>query len=101
MMNRNVILNICAAASLALAPISFAETVTDGSHNRNHVAGEKLDSGLGDLRSDYDAAEYNVTHVAGEKLDSGLGELSQDYDAAEYNDAANLHVGNLSVRADR
>lgn len=76
-MKRNAILNICAAASLALAPISFAGIVSDGTQNLNHVSGEKLDSGLGELASDYDAAEYNDAHVAGEKLDNGLGSLSQ------------------------
>jgi hypothetical protein len=97
MMDRKVILNICAAASLALAPLSFAETVIDGTRNLNHVAGEKLDSGLGELSSVYDAADYNVPHVAGEKLDSGLGQLSEDYDAAEYNDADVRRLGSYSM----
>lgn len=59
------------------------------------VLGEKLDSGLGDLPSDYAAAEFSktvVARVAGEKLDSGLGDLSSDYTGAEFSKADGYHV---------
>ena len=58
------------AVSAPVATITAAE-YTD------HVAGEKLDSGLGELASDYDAREYDSSRVAGEKLDSGLGQVSR------------------------
>ncbi len=76
-MKRKLALNIFAAATFVLAPVSHAGTPFEATENPNHVPGEKLDSGLGELSQGYDAAEYNDVHVAGEKLDSGLGALSQ------------------------
>lgn len=84
-MNKKLAMNILAAASFALASTAFAGGVVNGSQNANHVPGESLDSGLGQLPANYDGAEYDVSrHVIGEKLDSGLGELAADYDASEY-----------------
>lgn len=77
------IFNVIAAAGLAFASVAYAGGVVDGTRNRNHVPGESLDSGLGELGSTYTASEY-VNHVPGEKIDSGLGELDPQYDAREY-----------------
>jgi hypothetical protein len=62
------------AAAMAFAPVALAQGVVDGSMNPYHVAGEKLDSGLGDIVSV--GAYANPYHVAGEKSDSGLGNIS-------------------------
>ena len=83
-MKTKLAFNIIAAAGLAFASIAYAGGVVDGTKNPNHVPGESLDSGLGELASNYDAREYDVTRVAGEKLDSGLGQLASDYDGREY-----------------
>ena len=51
----------------------------------DRVAGESLDSGLGELSASYTAAEYNMHGwVRGESMDSGLGELDQSYTGAEF-----------------
>jgi hypothetical protein len=47
------------------------------------VLGESLDSGLGELASNYTAQEF-VPVVLGESQDSGLGELGPKYTAAEF-----------------
>src|SRR5581483_9922989 len=62
------------AAAMAFAPVALAQGVVDGSMNPYHVAGEKLDSGLGDIVSV--GAYANPYHVAGEKSDSGIGNIS-------------------------
>ena len=82
-MKTKLVFNAIAAAGLAFASMAYAGGVVDGMTNPNHVPGESLDSGLGELRSTYTASEY-VNHVPGEKLDNGLGELAWDYDAREY-----------------
>lgn len=72
------------AATLALLSVPFAcgaqTAVADAPHR---VAGEKLDSGVGQLphfrewahHSETRALVHLVHRVPGEKLDSGLGEL--------------------------
>lgn len=77
-------------AALLLSPSAVgADTAADKELNPNHVPGEKLDSGLGDLGPEWpsgslqavtllqpDASPAQIRHrVPGEKLDSGLGEL--------------------------
>jgi len=84
-MDKRLAMNILAAAGFALASTALAGGVVNGSQNLNHVPGESLDSGLGELPVNYDGWEYDASrHVLGEKLDSGLGELASDYDAREY-----------------
>ena len=63
-MNTKLAFNIIAAASLAFASAAYAGGVLDGTKNANHVPGESLDSGLGELASSYDAREYDATRVA-------------------------------------
>jgi len=61
-----------AAALAALMSLSVATAnAADAAAAPVRVAGEKIDSGLGDL------PHYSKwrTHVAGEKVDSGLGDL--------------------------
>jgi hypothetical protein len=88
-MKKFTVLSLVSAAALIVAPVVFAQGVVDGNTNPYHVAGEKLDSGLGDLvavrraeaspkavptaHSAIPAIDY---HVAGEKLDSGLGNMT-------------------------
>jgi hypothetical protein len=82
--------SVVSLAAMALsASVSSADTGAGKALNANHVAGEKLDSGLGELGPGYTGRELLVAnpreaggspaqpsyHVAGEKLDSGLGEL--------------------------
>ena len=81
-MKTKLAFHMIAAAGFAFASLAYAGGVVDGTQNPYHVAGESLDSGLGELSASYDGSEY--IHVAGEKLDSGLGELASDYDAREY-----------------
>ena len=83
-------LSLISIAALVLSPsASGADTAADNRLGPNHVAGEKLDSGLGEMRADWTGRALPVAnprepggsptqaghHVAGEKLDSGLGEL--------------------------
>src|SRR5262245_4016948 len=54
----------------------------------NKVAGESLDSGLGDLKADYTGWEFMPAgRVRGESLDSGVGELGDNYKASEFTPA--------------
>lgn len=77
-------------AALVLSPSALgADTAAGNELNRNHVPGEKLDSGLGNLPPEWPAGtQQSATlrepggsptqtgyRVPGEKLDSGLGEL--------------------------
>lgn len=69
------------AVAVAVAAIFGANAI--GGDDR--VAGESLDSGLGELSASYTAAEFNTPGwVLGESMDSGLGELDKSYTAAEY-----------------
>ncbi len=78
--------------AVADTPKPLKASVMDASHATaaspisDCVAGESLDSGLGDLPATYTAAEYQRAAVfyAGEKQDSGLGDLPANYTAAEY-----------------
>ena len=72
-------LNVLAVTlAMLFVTVAFAGDVSDGSQNPNHVQGEKLDSGLGELGLSYTGAEFMRASVPGEKLDSGLGELTQE-----------------------
>jgi hypothetical protein len=72
-------LNVLAVTvALLFAPVAFAGGVSEGMQNLNHVQGEKLDSGLGELGPSYTGAEFMGAALLGEKLDSGLGELTQE-----------------------
>jgi len=79
-------LSVVSIAAMVLSPsVSGADTAAGKALDANHVPGEKLDSGLGEmppyspggreqsatLREPAQAAH----RVPGEKLDSGLGEL--------------------------
>lgn len=90
-MNTKLVFGVIAATALASASVCYGAGVVDGATNSNHVPGESLDSGLGDLPSTYAASEY-LNHVPGEKLDSGLGDLAWDYDAREYTPSGVAHV---------
>src|SRR6185369_5471 len=64
-------------ASMCVLPSAFAAA--------DHVLGEKLDSGLGQLGASYTAWEFMPKgSLAGESLDYGLGSLGADYTAWEY-----------------
>ena len=82
-------LKVMAAVAAAVA-IFGANAIGD-----DRVAGESLDSGLGELSASYTGAEFNVQGwVRGESMDSGLGELDKSYTGAEYLQArAELVVG--------
>jgi hypothetical protein len=57
-------LNVLAVTIAMLSvPVAFACGVSDGVHNTNHVQGEKLDSGLGELTQ----AEINRIVAAASK----------------------------------
>lgn len=80
--NKIQISTLAAVLALLLAPFAYGgEKPAVG--KQYHVAGEKLDSGLGELPPYREWAKYPATsklvalasHVPGEKLDSGLGEL--------------------------
>lgn len=83
-------LSIISIAAMALsASVSVADTAAGKALDANHVVGEKLDSGLGELGQNFTgrelpgASQRNAgglpaqvsDRVVGEKLDSGLGEL--------------------------
>jgi len=83
-------LSLISIAALVLSPsASGADAAADNRLGANHVAGEKPDSGLGQLRPDWTGHELlraNLRQpagspaqtsdpVPGEKRDSGLGEL--------------------------
>lgn len=74
-MDANVhrVLTLASVIAMLFSPVAFSG-----------VVGEKLDSGLGDLSSSYDASEFQRVRVAGESLDSGLGDLPPSYTAAEF-----------------
>jgi len=62
------------------------------------VAGESLDSGLGELSADYTAWEFMPAgRVRGESLDSGLGELGADYTASEFTPVHRVPVESLAT----
>ena len=84
-------LKMMAAVAAAVA-IFGANAIGD-----ERVAGESLDSGLGELSASYTGAEFNMPGwVRGESMDSGLGELDKSYTGAEYMPAtAELAVGNV------
>ena len=84
-------LKMMAAVAAAVA-IFGANAIGD-----DRVAGESLDSGLGELSASYTGAEFNMPGwVRGESMDSGLGELDKSYTGAEYMPAtAELAVGNV------
>jgi hypothetical protein len=84
-------LKMMAAVAAAVA-IFGANAVGD-----DRVAGESLDSGLGELSASYTGAEFNMPGwVRGESMDSGLGELDKSYTGAEYMPAtAELAVGDV------
>ena len=63
--------------AMLFVPAAFADDVSDGARNPNHVQGEKLDSGLGEPVAHYCDPEFIGNALLGEKLDSGLGELTQ------------------------
>jgi len=69
------------AAALALLVVPFAHAADQTAAGAQHsVAGEKLDSGLGELPhysqwAKHPALAALASAVPGEKLDSGLGEL--------------------------
>ena len=68
------------AAVVAAAAIFGASALAD-----ERIAGESLDSGLGELSATYTASEYNIPGwVSGESMDSGLGELDQSYTGDEF-----------------
>jgi hypothetical protein len=72
-------LNVLAVTiAMLCVPVAFADDLGGVVENPNYVLGQKLDSGLGALGSNYTGAEYMSTLVLGEKLDSGLGELTQE-----------------------
>lgn len=75
---------LAAVLALLVAPFAYgADKPVTGKQQQRHVAGEKLDSGLGKLPHYSQWAKHPETqalvalasHVPGEKLDSGLGEL--------------------------
>jgi hypothetical protein len=71
---------MAALVAALMVPAAFGPAAADV-----RVAGEKLDSGLGELPATYTAAEYMpASWVRGESMDSGLGELPSTYTAAEY-----------------
>src|SRR5882672_6386745 len=85
-MSTRKILTLVSAAALLFSPAAFSfDPTSDANEGAIRVLGEKLDSGLGDLPSDYTAQGFQQSHkLAGEKHDSGLGELSPTYAAAEF-----------------
>lgn len=75
-MKKFTVLSLVSAAAMALASMVLAQGVVNGSANPYHVAGEKLDSGLGTLTAADVRPYMRPNQVAGEKVDSGLGELT-------------------------
>jgi hypothetical protein len=72
-------LNVLAVTiAMLFVPVAFADEASNGALNPNHVQGEKLDSGLGEIAAHYCDPEFIGNSVLGEKLDSGLGELTQE-----------------------
>jgi hypothetical protein len=58
-MKKFTVLSLVSAAALIVAPVVFAQGVVDGNTNPYHVAGEKLDSGLGNMTA-YGAPAKNT-----------------------------------------
>lgn len=81
-------------AAVAAAVAIFGANAIGGD---DRVAGESLDSGLGELSASYTGAEFNMPGwVRGESMDSGLGELDKSYTGAEFVPAsADLAVGDV------
>jgi len=80
---------VLAAAAITVALVAstaYASGVIDGSRNPNHIPGESLDSGLGNLPPTYTAKEFDKSRdsglrdnkVQGEKIDSGLGSVTRE-----------------------
>jgi hypothetical protein len=97
-MNMTKVLTIASAVAgltvVSMAAALYAPAVFAGDSSR--VVGEKLDSGLGELPSNYTGAEFSKStgyRVLGEKQDSGLGQLSSDYTGAEFSKAAVAVIG--------
>ena len=84
-MSTRKVLTLASMVAMLFSPAVFsADAASDVMDNPFQVLGEKQDSGLGDLPSDYTAAEFQRVRVAGESLDSGLGALPASYTAAEF-----------------
>jgi len=85
-MSTRKILTLVSVAALLFSPAAFSfDPTSDANDSPIRLLGEKLDSGLGDLPSNYAAESFQHGYqVAGEKLDSGLGDLPQTYAAAEF-----------------
>jgi hypothetical protein len=81
--------------AVAVAAVAVFGANAIGGDDR--VAGESLDSGLGELSASYTGAEFNIQGwVRGESMDSGLGELDKSYTGAEYMPAsAELAAGDV------
>jgi hypothetical protein len=70
-------------ASICVLPSAFAAS--------DRVLGEKLDSGLGQLGSNYTGSEFMPKgRLLGESLDSGLGSLGSEYNAWEFMPAGSV-----------
>jgi len=83
-MNAFKVLSLVSLLAILHAPAAYSVGPdSDAARNPYHVPGESLDSGLGELPSDYTGAEFQ-RRIFGEKLDSGLGELPSDYTGAEF-----------------
>lgn len=85
-MSKSNVLILISAAALAFSNAAFSfDPTSDANEGSIRVLGESLDSGLGDLPSDYTAVRFQHNYkVAGESQDSGLGDLSPSYTAAEF-----------------
>src|SRR5262249_30047035 len=83
-MSTRKVLTLVSMAALLFSPAAFSfDSTADAESLR--VRGEKLESGLGDLPSDYAASRFQRAYkIAGEKLDSGLGDLLPTYAASEF-----------------
>jgi len=89
MANRKFMTLVSIVALVLSASAAGADISAGNGLGPNHVPGEKLDSGLGDLRPEWPGEKQqgatlrepggsptSIAHrVPGEKLDSGLGEL--------------------------
>ena len=99
MANRKILILVSIAALLLSASAAGADNAAASGLGPNHVPGEKLDSGLGDLGPEWPAAKQQGAalrepggspiqigyRVPGEKLDSGLGELPRYRGAGDSN----------------
>ncbi len=74
-------ISLSLAALFACGLASTSVLADSAGRSQNSVAGQKLDSGLGDLPhyrfwTDKSGKKPTATQVAGEKLDSGLGDIA-------------------------